>query len=94
MRKAIVRLLLGVLNSRWLNQSPCVYAFVGNIDNFSEESLRSEVSQRPDITVAELLKEAERWKSCPITNGLTVIDGDEIREATVWDIHELNNLKG
>jgi hypothetical protein len=94
MKRFIVRTLLAILNSAWLNNTPCKYAFCGNVDNFSGESLRCEVNANPDITVAQLLLDAERFKSCSLRSGVTVIDGDEVRDADVWDVHELRNLKG
>ena len=90
MTKRIVRLLLAVLNSRWLNHSPCKYGFIGNIDAFSLENLESEERMRPGITVATVLEEAARWRSCLMRKHcLTVMDGAETREATPGDIYEL-----
>ncbi len=89
-RKHVIRFLLAALNSRWLNRSPCRYGFIGNVDAFDISNLRSEVGQRADLTVAKLIEEAERFASCPVGKGLTVIeDGCEPREATIWDAHEL-----
>ena|ERR1700677_3854277 len=93
MKPAIIRALLAVLNRRFLNSSPCKYGFVGNVDAFDIDNLRSEVSQRPDLTVAQLIREAEQFKCCPLRrDGLTVIDGGTPREATIWDEHELRNI--
>lgn len=90
MKRRIVAALLRVLNSRWLNQGPCSYGFIGNVDAFSYEYLESEEKQRPGITVRTILDESQRLKSYPmIANGLTVIENGEARAATLWDIHEL-----
>lgn len=90
MKPFLTQFLLRLLNSWWLNPSPCRYEFVGNIDVFSADHLRSEESQRPGITVATILAEAEAWKTCPMRkHGLTVIDDGKPREGTVWDVHEL-----
>jgi hypothetical protein len=94
MKTAIIRFLLALLNSRWLNPSPCKYGFIGNVDAFDIANLRSEVSQRPDLTVAQLIREAEQFKCCPMRrDGLTVIDDGVPRDATIWDEHELRNLE-
>lgn len=93
MKAIITRLLLAALNSRWLNPSPCKYGFIGNVDAFDIGNLRSEVSQRPGLTIAQLIIEAEQFKCCPMRpDGLTVIEGGTPREATIWDEHELGNL--
>ncbi len=89
-RQIVIAALLRILNSRWLNQSPCRYGFIGNLDSFSYDNLVSEEKQRPGITVKAILEEADRFRSCPINrNGVTVMDGDTVREATVWDLHEM-----
>src|SRR5580693_7479204 len=90
-RRFIVKCLLCALNSRWLNQTPCKYAFVGNLDNFSRENLESEDKQQPGITVREILDAADRFMACPINNtGVTVMEGDGTNhEATAMDLHEL-----
>ncbi len=93
LKKTIVRILLRLLNSKSLNSSPCKYAFVGNLDNFSRENLESEDRQTPGITVKEMLINADRFKNCGKGQcGLQVIEGDTVREATVWDIHDLRSL--
>jgi hypothetical protein len=90
MRKAIVRLLLAALNSRILNRTPCGYGFIGNIDAFSYANLASEDKQRPGITVRQVLDEADRFRACQISNGLTVIEPDGAsHEATAWDLRDL-----
>lgn len=90
MRKLAIRICLAILNSQWLNHTPCRYGFIGNVDAFDIGNLRSEVKQRSDLTVAKLIEEAERFATCPIGKGVTVLeDGSEPREANLWDIHEL-----
>lgn len=95
LRNLIIRFLLGILNSRFLNGTPCKFAFIGNVDAFSIENLRSEVSQRPDVTVAQILKESQVFSACPLgPSGFTVIEGGVAREGTLWDIHELRMALG
>jgi hypothetical protein len=92
MKSAAIRLLLAALNSRWLNSSPCKYGYIGNVDAFDIGNLRSEVRQRPDLTVAQLIAEAEQFKACPMTpgtGGVTVLEDGVPRPADVWDIYEL-----
>ena len=93
MKRHVIRSLLAVLNSRWLNSSPCLYGFIGNIDAFSYENLRFEESQRPGITVRTILEEADRFRTCPIGNGLRVIMPEGYREADAWDLHDLRNMR-
>jgi hypothetical protein len=93
MSAILIKALLWLLNSRWLNKTPCKYGFINNLEAFSYENLASEETQRPGIMVKQVLEETDRFKSCSISkNGLTVIDGDEIREATVWDHYQLRKL--
>ena len=90
LRSCLVRALLHVLNSRFLNGSPCQYGFIGNVDAFSYGNLASEEKQRPGIAVKTILEEADRFRSCPIGRGVTVLQENEPnREATVWDLHDL-----
>lgn len=89
MRKFLVRVILAALNSRWLNSSPCKYAFVGNVDAFEYSHLASEEKMRPGITVKTILEESDRFRSCPIGKGLTVIEPDGYREANVFDLRDL-----
>jgi hypothetical protein len=90
MKKRVVRFLLAVLNSRWLNQTPCEYGFINNVEAFSYANLRSELISRPDLKVSQVLAEADAFKSCPLkTNGLTVIEDGIAREGTIWDVHQL-----
>lgn len=90
---SIRKLMLWIIN-RWLggsNSGPIYYGVVNGLEAVSYESLRSEVRQQPDITVRELVESIDRFNSCSIgKTGLTVIEGDTIRDADVWDIHELN----
>jgi hypothetical protein len=92
MKASIVRLLLRVLNSQWLNPSPCQYGFIGNVDAFSYSSLASEEKQKPGITVKEVLHQADLFRSCPIGRGVQVLENEEWRDANVWDLHELKNM--
>ena len=90
MKSILIRTLLHVMNCHFLNSSPCRYGFIGNVDAFSYENLASEEKQRPGITVKEVLAEADRFRSCPIGKGVTVIQaGLDPREADSWDLHEL-----
>jgi len=57
MKRAIVQLLLAILNSRWLNASPCKYEFVGNIDAFS----RSDIESNIRTIVQAVLPRDGRW---------------------------------
>lgn len=90
MKDLIIKGLLATLNSRWLNQTPCLYGFIGNLDAFEYSHLISEESQEPGITVRQVLEMADRFRSCPMGNGVTVIEGDGTsHEATAMDLHEL-----
>lgn len=98
MKRFLQRLLLGLLNSEWLNGTPCCFEFCNNIDAFTLESLRAEEKQRPGITVAQVIREAELFMACDIGKGdshsaLMVIENGQVREVTPWDYHELRNLK-
>jgi hypothetical protein len=76
-RALVVKVLLAILNSRWLNQSPCKYEFVGNIDAFSREDIESSLRQEPGMTLRAYLDVADRFKACPISRiGITVIEPD------------------
>lgn len=89
-RRKIITLLLAALNSRWLNQTPCEFGFIGNVDAFSLANLESEEKQQPGITIKTILEDAARFRSCPMSHhGVTVIEGDETRKATAMDLHEL-----
>ena len=91
-RGRITKCLLWVLNSRFLNKSPCEYGYINNIDAFSYRNCYFEDQQQPGITVREMLDAADRFRACPINlQGLTVMEPDgSSHEATVWDRHELN----
>lgn len=91
-RALAIKVCLAILNSRFLNHSPCEYGFIGNVDAFSYSYLASEEKQRPGITVQTILEEADQFKSCPVRKdgGLTVLESDGThRDATIWDVHEL-----
>lgn len=96
MRGRIIRALLSILNSRWLNQSPCKYEYVGNVDAFSREDIECTLRQDPTMTLQEYIDSANRFKTCPMRKdgGVTVIEGDECRDANIWDMHDLRNLGG
>lgn len=95
MKGAIKRLLLTALNSAFFNESPCEYGFINNVDAFSTSFLESSELQEPGITVGKVLADAAAFKCCPLRPGLTVLQGGETREATIWDIQELRNgMKG
>ncbi len=91
-RTAFIKALLKILNSGFLNHSPCQYGYINNVDAFSYQHLVSEESQRPGIAVKQIIEESDLFRCCPIgKNGLTVIEQDgTIHEATVWDRHELS----
>jgi hypothetical protein len=90
MKLKLIKLLLAVLNNRFLNQSPGAYGFIGNVEAFSYSHLASEEQQRPGITVKTILVEADAFRSCPISKtGLSVIEDGVAREGTVWDVHDL-----
>jgi hypothetical protein len=90
-KSAICNILLALLNSRWLNSTPCRYEFCGNLDAFSRESLESEDRQQPNITVREVLAAADAFKSCPLNteSGLSVYEDGRWREGNLWDMHAL-----
>lgn len=93
--QATVKTLLAILNSRLLNQSPCEYGYINNIDAFSYSGLKSEVKMRPDVTVSTIIAEADAFRSCPIyESGLAVIEDGQTREGTIWDVHELQQQFG
>jgi hypothetical protein len=76
-RKIAIRVLLAILNSRWLNQTPCRYDFVGNVDNFSREDIESTLRMDPEMSLAYYLELANRFKACPISRvGVTAIEPD------------------
>lgn len=89
LRRRVISALLAILNSRFLNQTPCRYEFVGNLDAFSRENLEYEDKARPGITVRTILDEAALYKTCPVGNRLMVLEGESFRDATAMDVHEL-----
>lgn len=91
-KKVICDTLLAILNSRFLNGTPCRYEFCGNIDAFSRENLESEDIQQPGITVREVLNLANSFKLCPMgtDSGIAVLEDGKWREGNLWDVHALN----
>lgn len=76
-RKLLIDLLLGMLNSRWLNPTPCRYEFVGNIDAFSRADIESTLRSDPEMTLQEYIDIANRFKYCPVSRtGVSVIEPD------------------
>jgi len=63
MRALIIRTCLAILNSGWVNGTPCKYGFIGNVDAFSYDHLRSEEEQRPGVTVKQIIGEAEAFRA-------------------------------
>jgi len=89
-RRGVIHVGLWVLNHPFINQTPCQYGYIGNVEAFAIGHLRSEVANRPDLTVAQLIMEAKRFASCPMKpNALTVIEGETVREGDVWDLRDL-----
>lgn len=86
MKKYIIKVLLAILNYSWLNQTPCKYEFVGNIDNFSRSFLQSYVQQNPHLLVRELIME----KNCP--DYPHTHKNGEIRPMNDQDVKDLQNL--
>lgn len=77
MRSLLVQALLQLLNTEFLNPTPCRYDFVGNIDNFSRENIASTLRQEPDMSLSRYLDIADRFKACPISRvGVTAIEPD------------------
>lgn len=89
-RKFFIRTLLAVLNSRWLNPTPCRYGFIGNVDAFALENLRAQVDQRPTLTVAQLIQEADCFRRAKASrHRLVVIEGGVSRDGTPRDVADL-----
>jgi hypothetical protein len=86
LRQLITRILLAALNSRWLNSTPCRYGFIGNLDAFDLEHLRSEARSRPDLTLRGFIAQAERFANSPLAPTLAV---GSVCEADAWDYHDL-----
>lgn len=77
MKKVIVKILLWILNSSFLNPTPCSYAFVGNIDNFSRDDIESNLQMEPEMSLRGYLDIADRFKASPISRiGITAIESD------------------
>ena len=77
MKEMLVRILLRMLNTQYLNPTPCRYDFVGNVDNFSREDIESTLKMEPDMSLSRYLEIADRFKSCPISRtGITAIEAD------------------
>jgi hypothetical protein len=88
--KSAIKTLLAILNCRLLNQSPCEYGYINNVDAFAYSHLKSEERMRPGITVKTIIDEADMFRACPMrSNGLTVIEDGQTREGTIWDVHQL-----
>ena len=68
MKIKLQNLLLWILN-KYLNGTPGVYAFVGNVEYFSTDYLETEVRMNPEITVKQVLLEAKdfRKNGCPVS---------------------------
>lgn len=77
MKKLLVRFLLRLLNAHFLNPTPCRYAFVGNLDNFSRHDIESTLKVEPEMSLRRYLEIADRFKACPISRvGVTAIEPD------------------
>ena len=77
MKKFLIGILLRLLNTHFLNPTPCRYDFVGNVDNFSREDIASTLKVEPDMSLRRYLEIADRFKACPISRtGITVIEED------------------
>ena len=95
MRKFIIRILLGVLNSGYVNQTPCKYGLIGNVDAFSKEYLASEVKDRSEVMVKTILEEAEAFGNCALAKDRYLVvlgETGAARPADYWDVMELKNL--
>ncbi len=86
MRKILIKFLLAILNSSWLNGTPCKYEFVGNVGAFSLSYLKSSVEQNPHLLVRELIME----KNCP--DYPHTHENGEIRPMNDQDVKDLQNL--
>ena len=67
MKKIIIKMLLSILNSSFLNGTPCKYEFVGNKKSFT----RSFLEASSDLTVRQFLADQDQWEKCGAT-GCTV----------------------
>jgi hypothetical protein len=90
LRKLLTRMLLAALNSRYLNSTPCRYAFIGNVDAFDLEHLRSEARSRPELTLRGFIAQVERFARTPLDPVLAVIPSNgSVRAVNEWDCHDL-----
>jgi hypothetical protein len=77
LRAILVKVLLRLLNTHFLNPTPCRYDFVGNLDNFSRSDMEGTLAAEPDISLRRYLESADRFKACPISKvGISVVEGD------------------
>lgn len=82
--------LLGALNSRVLNGTPARYGLINGLEAVSYEELQNEERQKPGITVREVLTVIDSFRSCPVSGTyFSVIEGGNVREGNIWDLHEL-----
>lgn len=88
MKENLIKLLLLMLNSNWLNGTPAKYEFVGNITAFSRSYLESSVRQEPHILVRDLLNYSPT--SCP--DYPHTHENGEIRPMNEQDVKDLQNL--
>lgn len=77
------KFLLWILN-KFCNDTPCEYALVNNVENYSRRFLDSTLSQTPKVTLKEFLDDMDRMdkclksgESCTIKGGI-VYKGDDI----------------
>ena len=56
MKNLLVRIFLRLLNTNFLNSTPCRYDFVGNVDNFSRQDIESTLKVEPDMTLRHYLE--------------------------------------
>lgn len=77
MKVLIVRILLRLLNTQFLNPTPCRYDFVGNVDNFSREDIAGTLKGDPEMSLRRYLDMADQFKACPSSRvGVSVIEED------------------
>jgi len=88
MKKYITKILLAIINSPYLNGTPCKYEFVGNITAFSRSYLESSVQQEPHLMVRNLLRYSPT--NCP--DYPHTHENGEIRPMNDQDVKDLQNL--
>jgi len=90
-KSKMIRCLLWLLNTEWLNQSPCKYGYINGLEAISYQELVNEDKQQPGVTVRQVIDSIDRFNSCPIyENNIAVIEPDgSCREGNIWDIHQL-----